>query len=161
RVPRPPNPLAGSAGRGLGEGMRVAIVQEFLDRARGGAETSVLEMARHLADLGQDVTILSRDRPEAAPLNVIRVPVHSLTRVGNTAEFVAGVDELRANFDVLHAVTPCRTASIYQPRGGTYGETIRRSVALAHSPMGRAITRLGRRFNARQRMLARIEAELL
>ena len=38
--------------------MRVAIVQEHVDPQRGGAETSTLQMARHLAELGLDVSVV-------------------------------------------------------------------------------------------------------
>ena len=50
---------------------------------------------------------------------------------------------------------------MYQPRGGTYGETIRRTLALVGSPLLRAAKALGRQFNLRQQYLLRVEQALL
>ncbi len=111
--------------------MRVAIVQETVDVRRGGAETSTVEMARALAGLGLDVAVVHSGTSEAAFVqdNVTFLPlaVRGLTRVGRTYRFIQGVHRLcRAErFDIVHAITPCLAANVYQPRGGTYAETVR------------------------------------
>jgi UDP-glucose:(heptosyl)LPS alpha-1,3-glucosyltransferase len=147
--------------------MRVAIIQEHAEVRRGGAETSTLEMARHLAGLGLEVTILCRGA-FSEPLvdrDVRFEPViaRGLTRTMRTYRFVRGASRLcrRERFDIVHAITPCLAANVYQPRGGTYPETIERGLALVRSPVLRGIKRLGRRFNVRQRFLARLEKLLL
>lgn len=147
--------------------MKVAIVQEHVDAKRGGAETSTVEMARHLARLGLDVTIVSRrELPDPfVDRNVTFLPVVAtgMTRAGRTYGFVQGVREVcrRERFDIVHAVTPCLSANVYQPRGGTYAETVARSLARVRSPVVRSLKRLGRRFNVRQCFLRRIEETLL
>lgn len=172
--------------------MRVAIVQETIDAQRGGAETSTLEMARHLAALGLNVTVVAAaaagapraaeepgrtlEKPERAagrldraadepntPLQTRLIPVAGASKAARTRAFVAGADEFcRAErFDIIHAVTPCLSANVYQPRGGTYLETIARSAALVSNPLLRALKSLGRRFNARQQWLLRTERALL
>lgn len=146
--------------------MRVAIVQEHVDVRRGGAETSTVEMARQLAALGPSVTILCR-HPRPDPFveeNVTIWPIATpqRTRLGQTYHFVKTVQQVcrREPFDIVHAVTPCLSANVYQPRGGTYAETIARSLAPAPSSV-RWLRALGRRFNMRQRFLLRLERLLL
>ncbi|MCK4341143.1 MAG: glycosyltransferase family 4 protein [Phycisphaerae bacterium] len=146
--------------------MKVAIVQEHVDTRRGGAETSTVEMARHLALLGLDISIICRGEKPApfVDQNVTFLPVvvKGVSRAARTYRFVQGVHRLCRDerFDIVHAVTPCLSANVYQPRGGTYAETIRRSLALA-PPLLRPLKWLGRRFNIRQRFLFRLEQLLL
>jgi UDP-glucose:(heptosyl)LPS alpha-1,3-glucosyltransferase len=191
--------------------MRVAIVQEQVDVRRGGAETSTIEMARHLAALGLDVTVVCANRhegPEArrhagregsdeatkrqsdeglgwptasavgdanssgpnttqtgatGPLKFHSINVGGGSRVSRAVGFVAQADGFcRAeHFDIVHAVTPCFSCNLYQPRGGTYVETVNRSVARAAGPLSKLVRRIGRRFNRRQRFLLLAERRLL
>ncbi len=147
--------------------MRVAIVQEHVDLSRGGAETSTLEMARQLARHGCDVTVLCRG-PVECPIGEPGVNVRPLlvggpTRALRTYRYIQAVQRLcrHERFDIVHAVTPCLAADVYQPRGGTYAETLSRSLALTASPRVRRLRALGRRFNVRQRFLMRLERMLL
>ncbi len=165
--------------------MRVAIVQEHIDTTRGGAETSTLEMAGHLSELGVQVTVLSAGRAErtrtrttagrgrddtrgaGCEYTAVRIEeidvADRLTRLGRTRAFIARAEKRcrSAGFDVIHAITPCLSAHVYQPRGGTYVETIARSLAMWRTPFARALRSLGRRFNARQRFLLKLERALL
>jgi UDP-glucose:(heptosyl)LPS alpha-1,3-glucosyltransferase len=150
--------------------VKVAIVQEHVDVRRGGAETSTVEMARHLAALGLDVSIVCSgaasvpaETDERSPVTVRRLPCSGPSRLARTVQFVGQADHVcrLEGFDIVHAVTPCLSANVYQPRGGTYVETIERSVALAHTPVGRLLRRIGRRFNRRQRFLLLLERQLL
>ena len=147
--------------------MRVAIVQEHVDVRRGGAETSTVEMARHLARLGLNVSVICRG-DSGVPcvdeeVTFLPVAVRGVTRAGRTYRFVQAACDLchRERFDIVHAVTPCLSANVYQPRGGTYGETIERSLAMVSCPLVRWLRRLGRLFNTRQRFLFRLERRLL
>ena len=148
--------------------MKVAIVQEHVDSGRGGAETSTLEMARHLSDLGLDVAVVcaAPDSPgpePQAPFRFHRVPVGHGSRLRRTMRFVRDASRYcrMEAFDIVHAITPCFAADVYQPRGGTYVETVARSIALTRSVLGRFVRRLGRRFNRRQRFLLLLERSLL
>lgn len=145
--------------------MRVALVQEHVDIGRGGAETSTIEMARHLADRGLDVSVLHagsgalfirdnvRYHPLAAP---------GATRALRTYRFIrAAQDAVRIMpFDIVQAITPCPGANVYQPRGGTYRATIDRTLARSRPPW-RWVRSFGRRFNIRQRFLFRLERAML
>jgi UDP-glucose:(heptosyl)LPS alpha-1,3-glucosyltransferase len=147
--------------------MKVAIVQEQVDVRRGGSETSTVEMARELACLGLDLTVVCRgagDEPFVAD-NVTYLPIaaRGLTRLGRTYRFIQGVHRLcrTQRFDIVHAVTPCLSANVYQPRGGTYAETVTRTLARVRHPTLRCLKRLARVFNVRQRFLQRVEQNLL
>lgn len=150
--------------------MRVAIVQEHLDPARGGAERSVLEMADQLARLGLDVTLVCASAPStpASDPLLARVNLHVVdpcgaTKRACTRRFISRADAFcrTERFDVVHAITPCRSATLYQPRGGTYHATIESGLQLTASPLLRAVRRLARRLNGRQRDLFALERELL
>ncbi len=145
--------------------MRVALVQETLDARRGGAETSVLQMAGQLARLGADVTILhsGRDRP-AAPAGVQLLALHAggPSRAWRTYRFVQAAQRVCRiqRFPIVHAITPCLCANVYQPRSGTYPQTIRRNLALTARAWW-PLARLARAFNVRQTFLAQLERGLL
>ncbi len=147
--------------------MNVALVQEFVDLRRGGAETATLEMARHLAQLGLAVTIICRQESGAVPeidgVRILPVAVRGLTRIGRTYRFMKAISAIcrRERFDIVHAITPCLHANIYQPRGGTYRETVERTLASTRPGLLRSLRRLGRLFNLRQRFLMRLEEYLL
>lgn len=147
--------------------LRVAIVNESADPQRGGAETSIREMAFELAALGCSVTLVFAGRQHAAeaagPVASAPLPVEHPLRSGRARQFISRALEYLAaqRFDVVHAVSPLPRCDVYQPRGGTFAETIARSNALAGSGVAGALRRLGRRFNRRQQYLAAVERQLL
>ena len=144
--------------------MRIAIVNERVGAWRGGAETSTLEMAEALKARGAAVTLITSSRDDCTPAaDVIECGRMSGSRLAATQSFVHDAESATGagQFDIVHAVTPLHTADVYQPRGGTYVETVNRSVSTARTAAGRAIKRLGRRLNARQRWLMGKEIELL
>lgn len=143
--------------------MKVALVSEWLDPWRGGAETSTLQFLHHLMGAGVEVHIITRSRPAPTPgLFVHSVAGASMSRMRNSVTFahrVAGI--LRGgSFDVVHAISPCRGADVYQPRGGTVAETIERNVALRESPSAKRLKRYFGRLNLKQRYLLRAERKL-
>lgn len=151
--------------------MRIAIVQEHVDARRGGAESSTLEMAAGLAALGHEVTVIhsgggGRDvvsAPSAGELRLRAIPARGATRLARTRDYLLrAAEHCRAGgYDIVHAVVPLSGCHVYQPRGGTYAETIARSVALAETTWGQALKRLSRRLNRRQQFLLRAERALL
>lgn len=151
--------------------MKIAIVQETIDPRRGGAETSTIEMARALAGLGAEVTILSIDcwpfrDPAPERLRVVALSARATVLWRKRARTAAYLDLVDAHvrvheYDVVHAVTPFVEADVYQPRGGTYLETIARSVAIGGGRLGKVFRRFSRWFNFRQQYLLSVERRLL
>jgi UDP-glucose:(heptosyl)LPS alpha-1,3-glucosyltransferase len=69
---------------------------------------------------------------------------------------------LRADsFDVIHAISPCRGADIYQPRGGAVAESIERNLALRSVGMARSLKRFANKFNFKQRYMLGLERQML
>jgi len=143
--------------------MKVALVSEWLDSWRGGAETSTLQFIHHLMDRGVELHVFTRSRPSPTPgLFVHTINGASMSRTRRSVTFSHRVERiLRADsFDVVHAISPCRFADIYQPRGGTVAETIERNVALRESAHARRLKRYTGRLNLKQRYLLSLERKL-
>ncbi|MCH7814247.1 MAG: glycosyltransferase family 4 protein, partial [Planctomycetes bacterium] len=129
-----------------------------------GAETSAQQFIQHLLALGHELELFTRSRPSPAPgleVTVVRCP--ATTRSGRSAAFARAVDKLlaRSDADVIHAISPCLRADVYEPRGGTVPETIARNLALRRSRATRSLKRLANRFNLRQRLMLDLERRLL
>ena len=143
--------------------MKVALVSEWLDSWRGGAETSTLQFIHHLMDRGVEVHVFTRSRPSPTPgLFVHTIRGASMSRTRRSVTFSHRVERILQadSFDVVHAISPCRFADIYQPRGGTVAETIERNVALRESAHARRLKRYTGRLNLKQRYLLSLERKL-
>lgn len=144
--------------------MKVAIVCERVEGWRGGAETSTLEFARQIAERGCDVTLVTTSRGSSPPgVKLLTIRASAAFRAYLTAAF-----ERRAclaighgGFDIVHAITPCRGATVYEPRGGALPETIHRNIAMRDSAVLRSMKRVTAALNLKYRILARLEWELL
>ncbi len=144
--------------------MKVALISEWVDAWRGGAETSTFQFLYHVLEKGVDVHLFTRSRPAAVPGLVVRhIGGAAMSRTRRSMTFAHRVEQLigRESFDVRHAITACRCADVYQPRGGTVVESIERNLALIESDPARAIKRLANRFNAKQRYALRLERRLM
>lgn len=144
--------------------MKVALVAEWLDAWRGGAETSTLQFMHHLMDRGVEVHVFTRSRPSPTPgLHVHTMSGAAMSRTRRSVTFFHRVERQLAgdSFDIVHAISPCRGADIYQPRGGTVTESIERNLALIKSPTTRRLKRYANRLNFKQRYLLALERRLL
>lgn len=143
--------------------MRIALVSEWLDAWRGGAETSTFQFIHHLLAEGVEVDVVTRSRLSPIPgLRVHVVPVIGLTRAQRSSAFSRRAQALAAGLgaDLVHAISPCLGADVYQPRGGTVAESIERNLALLSSPAARSLKRWANRFNFKQRFALDIERRL-
>jgi UDP-glucose:(heptosyl)LPS alpha-1,3-glucosyltransferase len=147
-----------------GKGMRVALVTEWLDSWRGGAETSTRQFMHHLMDAGVELHVYTRSRPSPVPgLFVHSIPGAAMSRMRKSLNFGLRADRLirEENFDLVHTFVPIRHAHVYQPRGGSVPETIERNVALRRHAAARRLKRCVNRFNFKQRYMARMERTML
>jgi UDP-glucose:(heptosyl)LPS alpha-1,3-glucosyltransferase len=109
--------------------MKVAIVIERHDTTLGGAERSISELTGALDRMGIDVHLLvAKGQGQAKNLHVLCGGENGRTGFG---EFVSAVREhvARDKYDIVHSTLPMAFADIYQPRGGSYAETLIRSAA--------------------------------
>lgn len=152
--------------------MKIALVCEWIDPARGGAETSTWRFARALAQRGHEVHLFTRSRsmPEGTECGGERDGLHLRTvvpygwlPVQRFRSFVSRADRvvLQEPFDVIHAVSPCRNADLYQPRGGTFAETRERNLDLVPAGWRRGLARAAWRLNAKRRLLLRLERAIM
>lgn len=144
--------------------MKVAIIAEWIDAWRGGAETSTLQFIHHLMERGIDVHVFTRSRPSPTPgLWVHTVGGAAMSRTRRSVTFAHRIQRRlqEESYDIVHAITPCKGADIYQPRGGTVAETVDRNIALVQTKTGRTFKRCANHFNFKQRYQLRIEREIL
>jgi UDP-glucose:(heptosyl)LPS alpha-1,3-glucosyltransferase len=140
---------------------KVAIIIERTDVALGGAERSISEVADALSALGLEVHLL------AAKGTSDRENIHTLCqdlpgkRV-TLAAFDAALQQhlAQTHYDIVHSVLPFDFADLYQPRGGTYAESMRRNAASYANPIVRLCKRLTACANRRRMELLRAERRL-
>jgi UDP-glucose:(heptosyl)LPS alpha-1,3-glucosyltransferase len=140
---------------------KVAIIIERTDVALGGAERSISEVADALAALGLEVDLL------AAKGTTDRGNIRVLCRdvPGKRVTLAAFENALRrhlaqTDYDVIHSVLPLDFADLYQPRGGTYAESMVRNIASYPNPIVRLYKRLTARANLRRMESLRAERRL-
>ncbi len=177
--------------------MKIAVVTEWLDTWRGGAETSTRLFLQHLMESGAELHVYTRSAAEESPsptptpsakpkpsevassaststlastsrpdtidgLVIHTVSAEGMSRTGKTAAFARAVEsQLQSGgFDIVHAITPCRNANIYQPRGGTVAESVERNIALRESGSAQSLKRYANRFNFKQQYMLQLEREI-
>lgn len=144
--------------------MNVALVVEWLDAWRGGAETSSQQFIHHLIDLGVKLDVITRSPISPRPgMKIHPIRVKAASRAMRTIRFIRAADVLARSLpvDLVHAITATPTCDIYQPRGGTIAETIERNLASRTSAAARAVKRASSRFNMKQRWLLNLEQRML
>ena len=121
---------------------KVAIIIERADIALGGAERSVSELAEAIGAIGYDTHIL------AAKGAVTAQNVHILCADadGKRTSYQVFARPLKkhteqTHYDILHSVLPFDFADIYQPRSGTFAESIIRKAATYRCPVLQALKR--------------------
>lgn len=143
--------------------MKIALVSEWLDGWRGGAETSTLQFLHHLLRSGVEVHVFTRSRPSPTPtLHVHTVSGAAMSRTRQSLTFGRRVERLLRDesFDIVHAITPCRGADVYQPRGGTVAESVARNLALRKAGAARWLKRYANYLNVKQRYGLGVERRL-
>jgi UDP-glucose:(heptosyl)LPS alpha-1,3-glucosyltransferase len=115
---------------------KVAIIIERSDVALGGAERSVSELAEAIGAIGCETHIIAA-KGQATASNV-----HILCAglPGKRTSYQVFARELKKHiennrYDIIHSVLPFDFADIYQPRSGTFAESIIRKAATYSNPI--------------------------
>ncbi|MGA2092819.1 MAG: glycosyltransferase family 4 protein [Sedimentisphaerales bacterium] len=109
---------------------KVAIIIERLDTTLGGAERSVSELADALEAAGCETHILAaKGQPKSAKVHILCGDV-----IGKRTDLPVFAGALKKHinensYDIIHSILPFDFADVYQPRGGTYAEAIKRNAA--------------------------------
>jgi UDP-glucose:(heptosyl)LPS alpha-1,3-glucosyltransferase len=141
--------------------MKVAVITECSEVLVGGAERSVFELSAELITQGVNIRLLAaQGHGQAKHISVLcsdipakRVPIPT---------FAAAVQRHLAEnrYDIIHSVLPFSFADIYQPRGGSYPETIRRNAASYENGLVAAFKRFTSFMNERRAEFAKAEKDL-
>ncbi len=142
--------------------MRIALVIEQLDLSRGGAERSTFEFAEKLAMRGLKPIIIT-GKSDSIPQNhkseIVDLNIRAASRLRKLIAFCNQSERFirmqSDEFDIIHAITPIKSADIYQPRGGLIDETHRRNV-MRRKGFGRLLKQITGP-NLRQRYIRRLE----
>jgi UDP-glucose:(heptosyl)LPS alpha-1,3-glucosyltransferase len=109
---------------------KIAIIIERADTMLGGAERSVFELAGALSKLGVEVDILAAKGQTSAKNIHILCQQTAGKRVCYFTFRKALKKYLAENpYSLVHSVVPFGFADLYQPRGGSYAESILRNAA--------------------------------
>src|SRR4026208_2536731 len=98
--------------------MNVALIMERIETWRGGAETSTMQFAHHLARLGCKISILTTTLAQStSAITIVPIKAGGAFRASKTHLFSRrAADYVRSHpFDIVHAITPCIVTDIYQP----------------------------------------------
>jgi UDP-glucose:(heptosyl)LPS alpha-1,3-glucosyltransferase len=141
--------------------MKVAIIIERAEIALGGAERSMFEVARALSRLELHVDLLAAKGTTTTEGIHVLCPDTRGRRV-NLSVFAAALREhlSRNHYDIIHSILPLPFVDVYQPRGGTYAESILRNAASYPNSLLRGWKRATALANFRRTGLLRAERKL-
>jgi UDP-glucose:(heptosyl)LPS alpha-1,3-glucosyltransferase len=141
--------------------MKVAIITERADIALGGAERSVFELADALSERGLEVDILAATGQTTDKNTHILFKNSSAKRTCYFKFAKALKKHLAENhYDIVHSVLPFDFADVYQPRGGTYAESILRNIASYQNKFIESYKRVTAYVNLRRTILLQAEKKL-
>jgi len=140
---------------------KIAVIIERANIGLGGAERSVFELASALTSLSLEVDILAaKGQTNARNIHILCQDMPG-ERVGYFTFAEALKKYLSQNhYSLIHSVLPFDFADIYQPRGGTYAESIVRNAASYQNKLIESYKRLTAFANFRRSTLLRAERKL-
>lgn len=140
---------------------KVAIIIERADTSLGGAERSIFELAGALSQLGLEVDILAaKGQPDNKNIHIL-----CQDRAGERTGYFAFKKVLRRHlsenrYDIIHSVLPYDFIDVYQPRGGSYAESILRNAVSYQNKFIESYKKLTAFTNLRRTILQRAERKL-
>jgi UDP-glucose:(heptosyl)LPS alpha-1,3-glucosyltransferase len=141
--------------------VRVAIIIERADVALGGAERSMSEVAAALSQAGMQTDLLAAKGATTTDHVHVLCSDSPGKRVSmDTFEQALRRHLAQSSYDIVHSVLPFDFADVYQPRGGTYAESILRNAASYSSRSMRAFKHLTAFANLRRSRLLKAERRL-
>ena len=140
---------------------KIAIIIERANIALGGAERSVFELAAALQAFGLEVDILAAK----GQTNARNIHILCQNMPGKRACYFTFANALKKylsqnHYCLIHSVLPFDFADVYQPRGGTYTESILRNAASYQNKFLESYKKLTAFANFRRTVLLRAERKL-
>ncbi len=140
---------------------KVAIIIERANTSLGGAERSVFELTAALSAMGFEAHILAaKGQANAKNIHILCQNIPG-KRVSYFTFAKALAKHLSENhYDLIHSVLPFDFADVYQPRGGTYAESILRNIASYQNKPIETYKKLTAFTNFRRTILLQAERKL-
>ncbi|MDD5327734.1 MAG: glycosyltransferase family 4 protein [Phycisphaerae bacterium] len=140
---------------------KIAIIIERMDIALGGAERSVFELATAISAFGFEVDILAAKGQTSAK----NIHILCQNTSGKRACYFTFAKELKKylsenHYDIVHSVLPFDFADVYQPRGGSFAESILRNAASYQNKFVKVYKRITAFANLRRAIFLRAEKKL-
>jgi len=142
--------------------LRITILAEQADPARGGAERSVRELTEELNRQGVETTLLTAaGTPDGNSLHPL-FPDGSLKRIPLSRIETALKEYLKIHpCSLLHSTLPVRGADVYQPRGGSWKQAVLQHAQSYPDPIRRFLKRHLHFLNRRRTRYLEAEHRLL
>ncbi len=140
--------------------MKIALIIERMDIELGGAERSISELSQALTREGLDVTLLAAQGKTRNTRSYVLC--EDTGKRTSQAVFARALKRHLStrSYDVVHSVLPFHFAHIYQPRGGSYAETIVQNAASYQNPFTARLKRLTAFTNRRRQQWLAAERSL-
>ncbi len=140
---------------------KIALIIERTDITLGGAERSIFELATALSALGLEVDILAAK----GQTNAKNIHILCQNTPGKRACYFTFARVLKKHlsenhYDVIHSALPFDFAGVYQPRGGSFAESILRNAASYQNKFIESYKRITAFANLRRTILLRAERRL-
>lgn len=140
---------------------RIALIIERIDITLGGAERSVFELAAALSVLGLKADILAaKGKTNAKNIRILcrNTPgkrTHHSTFAKALRKYLSEND-----YSLIHSTLPFDFADVYQPRGGSFAESILRNAASYQNKFVESYKKITASANLRRAALLRAEKKL-
>src|SRR5262249_509050 len=122
-----------------------------------------IDLGRHLATRGHDVSVVARRIGDIAPLNPVTVHCLAPTRTGVYRRFLEGVAHHveTSRYDIVHAFLPIRDCHVYHAQAGLETISLSRGHVLKPTAPRRAMARMLAAVNRKRRAFAKVERQLI
>ncbi len=140
--------------------MKIAIVIEHFNPARGGAETYTADLVSWLASHRHDVTVFTQDwAAEPTGVTMVTVPVKGISAARRYLSFSTEASQLVSEgaFEVVHSMARILRQNIFHPHGGVMKASLEKSLDSSSSGIERGFRRAARWLNTKQDILLELE----
>lgn len=141
--------------------IKIALIVERADIDLGGAERSICELACQLSALGVEVTTLAAKGHGDAE-NIRALCGDTPGKRARLSDFEKALERHLAEeqYDIIHSTLPFSFADVYQPRGGSFPESLIRNAASYQNKFISAWKLFTHRLNKRRADLLDAEKRL-
>jgi UDP-glucose:(heptosyl)LPS alpha-1,3-glucosyltransferase len=140
---------------------KIAILIERADITLGGAERSAFELAAELQSSGLDAHILAaKGRTNAKNIHILCQNTPGRRTCCFTFAKALKKHLAENRYDIIHSALPFDFVDLYQPRGGSFAESILRNAASYQNKLLESYKRITAFANFRRTILLRAERNL-